>query len=64
VVYGVATNVCVNYAVVGLKERGIDVYAVVDAIKELPGLPLKEVLNSWENSGVNLIITEEVANVV
>jgi len=64
VVYGVATNVCVNFAVVGLKERGIDVYAVVDAIKELPGLPLKDVLDNWENRGVNLIITEEIANVV
>lgn len=62
VVYGVATNVCVNYAVLGLLERGIRVYVPTDAIKELPGRPLEEVLNKWKEKGARLIKTEEVKN--
>jgi len=45
VVYGVATNVCVDYAVVGLLERGIEVYVPTDAIKELPDRSLP--YDSW-----------------
>lgn len=62
VVYGVATNVCVNYAVLGLLERGIKVYVPTDAIKELPGLPLEEVLSKWKEKGARLIKTEDVKN--
>lgn len=62
VVYGVATNVCVDYAVRGLLERGIKVYVSTDAIKELPGLPLEEILNSWKEKGAKLIKTEDVKN--
>ena len=64
VVYGVATNVCVDFAVVGLKERGVEVYAVVDAIKELPELPLEETIDGWKSRGVSLITTEEIASIV
>lgn len=60
VVYGVATNVCVNYAVLGLLERGIKVYVPTDAIKELPGLPLEEVLNSWKEKGAVLTTAGEI----
>ena len=60
VVYGVATNVCVDFAVIGLRKRGIDVYVPTDAIKEIPGLPLEEVLQNWERNGVKLIKTEDV----
>lgn len=63
VVYGVATNVCVNFAVMGLKKRGVDVYAVVDAIKELPGLSLKKTINGWKRRGVNFITTEEILTI-
>lgn len=38
-VYGVATNVCVDFAVRGLLERKLDVYVVKDAIKGLPNIP-------------------------
>lgn len=53
VVYGVATNVCVNYAVLGLEKRGISVYVVEDAIKELPNLPLDEIYRGWKNKNIS-----------
>lgn len=62
VVYGVATNVCVHYAVEGLLDRGKEVYVVTDAIKELPGLPLEEVLRGWENKGATLLTANEYMN--
>jgi len=55
VVYGVATNVCVNFAVKGLCERGKNVIVVVDAIKELPGIPLDNMLQEWRNWGVEFV---------
>ncbi len=58
IVYGVATNVCVNCAVLGLRKRGIKVIVVNDAIKELPDLPLKEIYDNWQCIGVNYILTE------
>lgn len=60
IVYGVATNVCVNYAVNGLLERGVETYVVADAIKELPNLPLDEVLKSWTSKGAKLVTTDYV----
>ncbi len=52
-VYGVATNVCVNFAVQGLLKRNYQVYVVSDAIKELPNeiaaTPLEDVLVKWQN---------------
>lgn len=62
VVYGVATNVCVNYAVLGLLERGIKVYVPTDAIKELPGLPLEDVLNDWKEKGAVLTTVDQIVN--
>jgi nicotinamidase/pyrazinamidase len=62
VVYGVATNVCVDFAVRGLLERGVDVYVPVDAIKELPALPLEETLNAWKEAGARLVTVDDVVN--
>ena len=61
IVYGVATNVCVDFAVKGLLQRGVVVYVPTDAIKELPNLPLEEVLDSWKQLGATLIKTNEVS---
>ena len=60
-VYGVATNVCVNYAVLGLKDkgiRGIEVYVVEDAIKELPNLPLP--FKEWKRRGIKFTTSTEL----
>lgn len=60
VVYGVATNVCVDYAVVGLRERGYNVLVPEDAIKHLPHLEthptmnLAAVVNKWKEAGVQM----------
>ena len=60
VVYGVATNVCVNYAVLGLEKRGISVYVVKDAIKELPNLPLDEIYRGWKNKNIDKFTLEQI----
>ena len=62
VVYGVATNVCVNFAVLGLLGRGLEVFVVEDAIKELPRLPFQVIINKWRNKGAVLKRTGEVAD--
>jgi len=59
-VYGVATNVCNDFAVMGNVARGREVYAVLDAMKELPHLPLEDTLNKWKEAGVKFIKTAEV----
>ena len=53
IVYGVAANVCVDFAVKGLLERGIDVCVVEDAIKGLPGIP--DPTREWEAKGARMI---------
>jgi nicotinamidase/pyrazinamidase len=53
IVYGVTTNVCVNDAVTGLAKRGKYVFVIVDAIKELPNLPLP--FENWDKMGVKQI---------
>lgn len=68
IVYGVATNVCVNFAVLGLLDRGIEVYVVGDAIKELPGLSLDETMRSWQaagtRKGAHLISAHDVGSLL
>jgi len=64
VVYGVATNVCVNFAVLGLLKRSYQVGVVVDAIKGLPGLPVGEIKDKWIKEGAVLIKTEHVENFI
>jgi nicotinamidase/pyrazinamidase len=54
VVYGVALNVCVRYAVEGLLDRGIEVYVPMDATKGLPKIPTDQLLRSWEDRGAIL----------
>ncbi len=64
IVYGVATNVCVNYAVQGLADSGREVYVVTDAIKELPNIPLEDTLGVWEEKGVNMISSEDLGRLI
>jgi nicotinamidase/pyrazinamidase len=57
-VYGVATNVCVDKAVLGLLERDIEVYVPIDAIKELPNIPLP--YDNWEKLEAKFVTTKDV----
>jgi len=60
IVYGVATNKCVDYAVMGLRKRNIDVYAVTDAMKELPGADLEKIMEKWKANKAKLIETADL----
>jgi nicotinamidase/pyrazinamidase len=62
IVYGVTTNVCVNYAVAGLISKSRAVYVVKDAIKELPNIPLP--FKTWEDWNVQLIGTGQLGEVI
>jgi nicotinamidase/pyrazinamidase len=59
-VYGVTTNICVNYAVLGLIERGFTTVVVMDAVKELPNSNKEVIFDIWRNQGVILETTENV----
>lgn len=64
VVYGVALNVCVDQAVMGNVQAGREVYAVTDAMKDLPGLPgelaTEAVLDKWRANNVRFVTTKDV----
>jgi nicotinamidase/pyrazinamidase len=53
VVYGVFTNVCVDYAVEGLAKKVKQLFVLSDAIKELPGIPLP--YEKWQKLDVQLV---------
>lgn len=57
-VYGVTTNVCVDYAVVNLAKRVDNVFVIEDGIKELPNIPLP--FDQWRKLGVKLISSDEL----
>jgi len=60
-VYGVATNYCVTHAVDGLVKRGVEVYVVKDAVKEIPfpGEP-DATFKRWSDAGVKFIDTKDI----
>lgn len=61
VVYGVASDVCVDYAVNGLLERGWDVYAVTDATAGLgEDDEIQATMQAWEDRGAELVTTDEI----
>ena len=49
VVYGVSGNVCVKYAVEGLREREFKVILLTDAVKSLEGIPDPIESEEWKN---------------
>lgn len=54
-VCGVATSICVNFAILGLLERGIEVHVLIDSIKDLPSFGnSKETIDNWVNKGAIL----------
>lgn len=61
VVYGVATDVCVDYAVNGLLDRGYDVTVVEDATAGLSDADeLQQVMEGWEDRGADRTTTRKV----
>jgi nicotinamidase/pyrazinamidase len=60
VVYGVATNVCVDFAIKGLLEEDYKVVAVTDAMKELKNYDCESIYKSWKAKGVFLIKTRDI----
>jgi len=55
VVVGVAANVCVDQAVIGLADRGVEVYIINDAIKELPIDGYEKIKQNWKDKGIQVI---------
>ncbi|NCN86805.1 cysteine hydrolase [archaeon] len=60
IIYGVASDVCVDQAIKGLRAMNKEVYVPVDAIKELDPNGLEELLNKWLFHGVKLTKTEDI----
>lgn len=60
IVYGVALEVCNDYAIKGLSERGIQVYAVTDAMKAINEDNRQRILDDWESKGAKLIKSEQL----
>ncbi|MHA1116186.1 MAG: cysteine hydrolase family protein [Candidatus Heimdallarchaeaceae archaeon] len=61
VIYGVAADVCVKYAIDGLAMRGnAEIYLVIDAIEGINELETKRLVHAWQVVGVIPITTEQV----
>lgn len=61
IVYGVATDICVNDAVIGLRKLGIDVYVVEDAIMHLDYDTMLRVVDNWiDNLSIRFVKTNEI----
>ena len=62
VLYGVALDVCVRYAIEGLLEHrpNIRLFAVVDAMKPIDRDAAEHLLREWGDEGVRLVKTSEV----
>jgi nicotinamidase/pyrazinamidase len=58
IVYGIFTEFCLNYAVTGLVDRGIEVYVVEDAIKDL--VNGEATIQDWKKIGVKTIRSDEL----
>jgi nicotinamidase/pyrazinamidase len=60
VVYGVVTEVCVDHAIVGLKDRPMRIHVVVDAIAALNVARGQATLEKWRQWGIHLTTVGEV----
>lgn len=63
--YGVAGNVCVDYAFQGLLKRGFEIYAVKDAIRCLPFICSdEEQFAKWEHQGIKCIESKDLDSII
>jgi nicotinamidase/pyrazinamidase len=62
VVYGVATDYCVQAMVEGLLARGCRVAVVADAVRAINAAKEAELLTDWARRGVLLLMTDQVVS--
>jgi nicotinamidase/pyrazinamidase len=60
VVYGVVTEVCVDQAITGLKDRGVRLHVPLDAVAALDDERAAATLDKWRRWGVRLTTVAEV----
>jgi len=60
VVYGVVTEVCVDQAIAGLKDRPVRIHVVVDAIAALDAVRGQATVAKWKQWGIELTTVGEV----
>jgi nicotinamidase/pyrazinamidase len=62
VLYGVATDFCVKYAVDGLLQRLVSkrLYLVTDALRSIYPEEAQQMLSAWKRAGVQLITSPEI----
>ncbi|MGE0821101.1 MAG: cysteine hydrolase family protein [Candidatus Binatia bacterium] len=60
VVYGVVTEVCVDQAITGLKDRPVRLHVPLDAIAALSAKDGNETIEKWRRWGVHLTTVAEV----
>jgi nicotinamidase/pyrazinamidase len=60
VVYGVVTEVCVDYAIAGLRDRPVRLHVVRDAIAALSAERGQAAMAKWWQWGVRLVTVDEV----
>ena len=63
-VYGVALEVCDHYAVSGLVDRGVNVFAITDAMKAIDENKRSFVLGAWEDLGVTLLTSDQLYHTI
>ncbi len=64
IIYGVTSNICVHFAVLGILKRDFEVIVVKDAIKELPNLDINTFYDSWIKAGAEFKTTQEIIKLV
>lgn len=60
VVYGVATDYCIKAAALGMRQRGVNVIVVEDAIEGIAPESIQEALQEMREAGTTFIRTQEV----
>ncbi len=60
VVYGVVTEVCVDQAIAGLKDRSVQLHVPIDAIAALHEERCQAALEKWRRWGVRLAMVEQI----
>jgi nicotinamidase-related amidase len=64
VIFGVAVDICVKYAIDGLLERGFEITMIVDASASLNLNSTLKLVDNWTEKGVNFISTEEYIDLI